>query len=477
MKKIYHTILWLVLPFLAIACSPQEYAEIDSSALPSISDVEDAISVTVDQETNMVTFSMDKVGCNPYWIFSDGDYSTVNGVEKLFAKEGDYTVEVKVGNRNGLSDGSVIKSFHINATLVDETLVTALCGGLANNTKEWVWNSKVDAHFGCGPAYGADGYDLSTYGLYWWSCSKNGKSDVGMYDDSFTFGSEGSYAYNPGDGGTVFVNAGVTISSLVSYSTNDGNDYPATVSAQNTTWELSYEGDDLYITFPAGTFLGYVPNDYIYNTPKFKVLSITENKMVLVADNGSIAWRYVFIPKSVFDSEEDTETFDEGIDLTAGNYATGIVGTWTWESSTAGHFGCGPSVDDPLSWWSCAANGKEGLGLYDDELTFSALGAYTFDPGTGGTVFVNTGCTFGTNPADGNDYQVAVDSQTSNYALTQDQESYYLSFPANTLTSYMPSDAFYASPKFKITRMTTTLLEMVTVQDDISWKYRLKKVN
>ena len=71
---------------------------------------------------------------------------------------------------------------------------------------------------------------------------------------------------------------------------------------------------------------------------------------------------------------------------------------------------------------------------------------------------------------------VAVDSQTSTYVLTQDQESSYLSFPANTLTSYMPSDAFYASPKFKITRMTTTLLEMVTVRDDF-WGKNVKKIN
>lgn len=468
MKNINLIVSLLLIIFVA-SCSPMKYDGVDPNGIPLISDVSDAVTVTVDQESNNVTFTLNKTGCNPIWIFADGSYSTINGVKKLFAKAGDYTIEVKVSNRNGISDGSITKTFHLNKTLVDEAVVKKLCGGLGTSTKEWVWNSKLAAHFGCGPS-GSDG-------LSWWSAAANEKKDWGMYDDIFTFGANNKYTYDPGVGGTIYVNKDVTLPEFNAANPHTGADYMAPVSVLNTSWELSYEGENLYITFPKGALLGYLPNAEAYNNPKFKIWSLSDNKLVLSVDNGGIAWHYEFIPKALFDSSGG-DTFDEGTDLASSKYAEGIVAKWTWEPTTKGHFGCGDSPENPTGWWSANPNDKKDWGLYDDTMTFGSNGSYVFNPGEGGQLYVNKGCTFHSEyyKNDDQDYLVPVTEQTATYTITQEAGQYYIVLPAHTMFTYMPSDEVYNTPKFRITRMTTTMVECVSVGAGISWKYRFKKM-
>jgi hypothetical protein len=154
---------------------------------------------------------------------------------------------------------------------------------------------------------------------------------------------------------------------------------------------------------------------------------------------------------------EKPKVFDEGEALTPAEYAKGLIGTWTWESTTPGHFGCGESTSNATGWWSAAANDKAGWGLYDDMLTFNADGSYVFDPGEGGTVYMNHGVTV----AD---------------LVTGDDGNYYISFPAQTIVSYISSDDFFATPRVMITKMTTNVLEFNSVQNGISWHYRLMRV-
>lgn len=117
MKKIY-IILPLLLLFVLGACSPEEYDRLDPNATPQVSGLDDAIEITVDQETNTATFTLNKPGYNPVWIFEDGKYSAENAFQKVFPKAGDYTVEMKVSNRNGMSDGSITKTFRIEKSLM-----------------------------------------------------------------------------------------------------------------------------------------------------------------------------------------------------------------------------------------------------------------------------------------------------------------------------------------------------------------------
>ena len=464
-KKIIQIILAFVLPLFMYACTENDYGNADETKIPSITEYKDAFNVSVNQDSNIVTLSFSGTEARRVWMV-DGVSHTDLTYKMVVAKAGTYSIEAKVSNKYGISDGAVTLSFVLNNTLVPKEKITLLCGGLTNSTKQWVWNSKVDGHFGCGENYGNP--------TGWWSCGANGKEGVGMYDDVFTFGyngngSSGTYTYDPGAGKTIYVNKDCTFSPLNAFNPHDGNDYQATVAVQNTTWTMDIVGEDLFITFPAGTFVGYVPNADAYNKPRFKVVNISNDVVTLVHYNGGIAWKIQLVSKAVFDGGGDTE-------LDGSMYAAAIVGSWKWDETADGHFGCGENASNPTGWWSCAAEGKDGYGLYDDVLTFNSSLAYTFDPGTAGTVYVNSGCKFDPfnqfNTNDGKDYQATVAIQNSTYTVTLENGKYYLTFPAKTLVTYVPSEEVYNNPKYLITKMTNNLLEFVSLGTGISWRYR-----
>ncbi len=617
------------LVWMLAGCSPEDVRHPSQYGVPKATDMK--IDIQVDQETNIVTFRINNPGNNPIWIFDDGKKSTINGCTRLYSTAGTYSVEVKMSNADGISDGSVIQEFTINNTIVDFTPLYKKLAG--DETKQWVWDNEADGHLGCGPAgsdgtewYSAAPNDKAAFGLYddiftfgrdmsyvynpgeggtvyvntgcsiypeynttgedfmvpveeqattwditvegndmylvfpaqtlfgyvpndyiyntpkfrilsltenglelvaddgtsiawhymlkakvaektkadllartwvwdnnnqghlgcgpsgtdgleWYSAAPNDKANFGLYDDSFVFSLEGDYTYNPGEGGTVYVNAGCTI--FPEYNTT-GEDFMVPVSTQNATWKLVEEGEDLYLEFPAHTLVGYVPNDNIYNTPRFKVLQLTETVLDMVADDGTIAWHYRFVSEGNQGGDvEEPDEFDEGEDLLPMEYAKGIVGTWTWEPSTRAHFGCGETVDNPTGWWAAGPNDKEGKGLYDDVMTFDKDGTYTFDPGADGLIFVNKGCTLFEGYAPGlvEDYNAVVEKQTTTYTLEQVDGAYYLQFPEGTILSYVSADDLYANPRFKISRMTTTMMELITIQSAIAWKYRFKKIS
>lgn len=51
--------------------------------------------------------------------------------------------------------------------------------------------------------------------------------------------------------------------------------------------------------------------------------------------------------------------------------------TWVIDSMSAGHFGVGPSDGLEPSWWSAPPRDKTGLGIYDDEYTFTVSKSFT----------------------------------------------------------------------------------------------------
>ena len=475
MNKILFRILGSILFSITLfSCTENDYGSADQTKTPSISEYKSLIKATVDQTTNLVTLKIDSKEIMPVWIFEDGTTSNTNEYQKTVRLAGTYTVQAKVSNKYGISDGAVTVTYTINNTLVDKDIITNLCGGTGANSKQWVWNSRADGHFGCGPSY--------TSPTSWWSCGANGKAGFGMYDDIFTFGYNkigisGSYTYDPGSGKTIYVNSGCKFNPLNAFNTNDGQDYQATVALQNATWSLEYEGNDLYITFPAGTMVGYIPNSYTYNTPKFKIIALTKDKISMVSFDGSIAWKYEFLSKALFDSGADAE-------LLGSQYAAALPGNWKWDETTDGHFGCGDKPENATGWWSCPAEGKAGFGLYDDILSFDAKGNYTFDPGTGGTIYCNWGTYTFMDPAklhysgDGStDFQEPVSKQITTYTVTNDGSKYYLQFPAKTYVSYIPSEDVYNNPKYLITKMTSNMLEFVSLGSGISWRYRFVRKN
>jgi hypothetical protein len=275
-----------------VACSPETYEGLDANGIPQASDID--VTVTVDQTTNQYTLTLNNAeGKYPVWTIHNSatktTISTRNDYKGIITVAGQYPVEVRVGNRNGISEGSKVVYINIENTLVDfAPYLRKLTGG---ESKTWKFASDKKAHLACG--------ESGTDGTGWWSAQPNEKAGTGLYDNRFTFSMStsatgGNYTYDPGTAGTVYVNTG--IASLPPYTeTNpgDGNDYAAPAKVQNTTFEFKVEGTDLYMEFPAGTLMGYIPNVEAYNNPRFKVNAISNDNVELTLDNGSIAWHYI----------------------------------------------------------------------------------------------------------------------------------------------------------------------------------------
>ena len=134
MKKlkyyIYGAIGAMALPLALSSCSPDDIAGLNENNLPLAEQTQ--VSVDIDQETNQVTFNMEGDGVYPIWYMtweSANPYSTVNGYTKIVNNAGDYVLNYRVGNRNGMSQGMGSVTFHIDNSLVNFDMYLTMLSG------------------------------------------------------------------------------------------------------------------------------------------------------------------------------------------------------------------------------------------------------------------------------------------------------------------------------------------------------------
>lgn len=459
---------------LMAACSP-DYITPDQAKLPQAADFD--VQVEVNQETNYVTFNMNNNGIVPVWIVGATDpidnangskvtgknYAyTGNGLLLRFRDEGKHTVEVKAYNAHGISVGSQMVEFTLNNTYRDPfdpaPYIKALSDG---STKTWEWNHTVAGHFGCGPFGGT--------GTEWWSAGAEEKKDWSLYDDKITFGADGSYIYDPGDG-QLYVNANSGIKS--EYAT--GEDY--LVPWEKTTATYSVESnwndagvEEIYITLPKGTPMSYVADQTELDDPRYLVLESNPADMKkclkLVANlktSGNpdgIAWHYEFVKEG-----------SAGGDVTDPLYGK-TSKTWVLDSEANGHIGCGPDQANAAGWWAAGPNEKAGFGLYDDEITFYADGKYVFNPGADGKIYINKDVTaIGSGTTQSEDYDIDWTVQESTYTLNGD----VLTFSEGVVIGYVANNESVTNPTYVITENTEDKLVIVANFSGISWQYIYK---
>lgn len=459
---------------LMAACSP-DYITPDQAKLPQAADFD--VQVEVNQETNYVTFNMNNNGIVPVWIVGATDpidnangskvtgknYAyTGNGLLLRFRDEGKHTVEVKAYNAHGISVGSQMVEFTLNNTYRDPfdpaPYIKVLSDG---STKTWEWNHTVAGHFGCGPFGGT--------GTEWWSAGAEEKKDWSLYDDKITFGADGSYIYDPGDG-QLYVNANSGIKS--EYAT--GEDY--LVPWEKTTATYSVESnwndagvEEIYITLPKGTPMSYVADQTELDDPRYLVLESKPADMKkclkLVANlktSGNpdgIAWHYEFVKEG-----------SAGGDVTDPLYGK-TSKTWVLDSEANGHLGCGPDQANAAGWWAAGPNEKAGFGLYDDEITFYADGKYVFNPGADGKIYINKEVTaIGPGTIQSEDYDIDWTVQESTYTLNGD----VLTFPEGVVIGYVANNESVTNPTYVITENTEDKLVIVANFSGISWQYIYK---
>ena len=303
---IYSTLCALCL--LCAACSPDEFSGADPNGIPTVEGVD--FQITVDQETNqMVADYTPAPGTYPIWIIDGTSYSTLDEVGYKNTEAGTHTVELKLGNRNGFSQGSVKKEFTFNETKIDYTSdFRRLCD------KEWRFANKEVAHLGCGPA--------GTAGTEWWSAQPDDKKAFGMYDDRITFTAEnrkgGTFTYDAGADGLTYVNTGTT-----KWGPSDA-DFDTAIGNQTSSWSFEiYDWTDAdgnveqqtYIQLAPNTAFPYISSDAQYENPRFRIETLTAKKLVLIYEtpDRSIAWRFIFtseeevryVEESGFDASSD----------------------------------------------------------------------------------------------------------------------------------------------------------------------------
>ncbi|MBO4826059.1 MAG: hypothetical protein J5506_02320 [Prevotella sp.] len=268
------------------ACSPESFDGPDQNGIPSISGVD--IDMNVDQTVNQATFKVTNMPPATYalWVVNGSMYSTLNPMSWANNKAGTYDVELRLGNRNGFSQGSISKTFTFDNSQVDLTpYITRI-------SRTWRINYAEQGHMGCG--------EPGTDGSNWWSAAPNDKADWGVYDDRLTFDANGGYTYDPGDGGTVYVNNGCSL--FPEYNTlvqDDGSkiDFTAPVDVQNASYHFDVDGDKIVLRLSPNTLFPYISSDDQYANPVFTVTKLTNSEMELLYEGNGITWRFMLTSK------------------------------------------------------------------------------------------------------------------------------------------------------------------------------------
>ena len=287
---------------LLSSCSPEEFEGADPNGLPTMDGVD--FTISVDQETNQMVATYNPVaGTYPIWILDGTSYSCLSEVGYKNDEAGTHTIELKLGNRNGISQAGKKKEYTFNETKIDYSADFRRITG-----KEWRIANKEAGHMGCGEA-GSDGSG-------WWSAQPDDKKAFGVYDDRITFTADtrkgGSYTYNPGADGKTYVNK------ETKWANGAAEDVDVELGEQTATWSFEEivwtdkEGNassQRYIRLAKNTLFPYISSDAQYEDPLFRVEQLTAKKMVLVYDkpDRSIAWRYILTSE---EGEKEFTGFD-----------------------------------------------------------------------------------------------------------------------------------------------------------------------
>ena len=197
-----------------------------------------------------------------------------------------YTITVIASGKAGVSSSSTIEIEVLVVYIPPAELVTILTG---NSSRTWRIKAEGNGHFGLGPVGGS----IPTE---WYGAPANSKSNTGMYDDRFTFKSDGSFSHNTGADGWVFGRK-VLIEQLNGPGgVADGDDiiqYPfASYSGQYT---LSAPNSVETITLTGTNFIGY----YTGGNHQYRIFKREANEMILsTADgNNGFEWWFVIVPE------------------------------------------------------------------------------------------------------------------------------------------------------------------------------------
>jgi hypothetical protein len=294
MKTIKYVLTFVVTLLLLSSCETEnyEFGDIDAPTNLTITPVlvgKDAnnpfgdgsgkVNITAKAD-NAISYKFigngeEKIRTSGYLPFS----FTKTGVNK-------YTITVVATGKGGVSSST---TFEVEVLALYEP--PAELRKILNGDSSRTWRIKAEGnnHFGLGPVGGSVPTE-------WYGAPANAKSNTGMYDDRFTFKSDGSFTHNTGADGTVFGRK-VLIEQLNGPGgTADGDDiiqYP--FASYNATYSFSEVNKFETITISGTGFVGY----YTGGNHQYRIFKRSANEMILstVDGNNGFEWWFIIVPE------------------------------------------------------------------------------------------------------------------------------------------------------------------------------------
>ena len=184
-KSIYFLGFWSLLLTIAVACSSDDDAAPATpvASFQSEADADNFLQITFSNfSTNYATSA---------WSFGDGEISTDENPVHTYAEAGTYSVSLTVVNSAG-TDATITKDVVVS----DPNAKLTLLAGTGSKT----WKLLRE---GTAMLLASD----ANYTQIYWAGSSNDGQRPCYYDDTFTFGRDGSYVFD--DAGTFWAEYGV----------------------------------------------------------------------------------------------------------------------------------------------------------------------------------------------------------------------------------------------------------------------------
>lgn len=296
-KKLY--IILLSISTMFYSCQEDDYSFGDITTPSNIQITAEVLGVDANNPngdgSGEVKFTVTADNALAYKFVYDGtEYPTLSGEQNIiFSKLGlnTYTVTAIASGTGGVSSSKTIQ-VEVLATYSPPADLTAKLYGFdpsnptAVTSRTWKIKSTKDKHFGLGPVGG-------TILAEWYGAGAGEKAGVGMYDDRFTFSSDGTFSYTTN--GDIFGRSPLIVNDLGpnTAGTVNGADIENYAYGDYTAmFSLTAPGGVETINLTGTAFIGY----YTGGNHQYEIFDRgTPNEMILKTVDGNNEFTWWFI--------------------------------------------------------------------------------------------------------------------------------------------------------------------------------------
>ena len=276
--------LFALIAFTFISCEEEDYKLGAITAPTNVVLSAEIVGVDTDNPngdgSGTVHFTVTGSDVITYKFVNDGEekLSPTGKMTYNFSTIGthDYTINAIAVGSGGLTTNKSV-TVTVKATYTPPAALVA-----ALTTQIWRVYKEVGAHMGVGPADGSN--------PDWWAANPNDKASTGMYDDRYTFASDGTFTFDVGPDGQIFGKADPMEADLggdKGQTRNGDNEYTNHPFESFTgKWSISAPGGVETINLSGLGFMGFYVGSHDYT-----ILKRSDNEFVLrTKGSGGLGW-------------------------------------------------------------------------------------------------------------------------------------------------------------------------------------------